>query len=89
MTPRTRWTLAIAAAALCYCVLSFYRATGAAPPADRQPFANAVQQRMEMVNELKEIRALLKEQNAVLKEQTKLLRSGELQVVVSLPEKKG
>jgi len=88
MTRCARWTLAIAAAALCGGVLCFLGATGAAPPAGRQPFANAVQQRMEMVNELKEIRALLKEQNAVLREQTKLLRSGELRVVVSLPEKK-
>lgn len=87
MSRPTAWALGIAGAALFCCVLSFYRAGDAAPLGERQPFANAVQQRMEMINQLTEIRTLLKEQNALLKEQTKLLRSGELKVVVSPPEK--
>ena len=82
MRRRTGWALLIAANALCYCVLSFYQTTAAAPPkGNPPPFANAVQQRMEMIGHLKEIKELLKEQNA-------LLRSGNLKVVVTLPEKR-
>jgi len=75
MTRRTGWALAIGAGALFCCVLSFYQATDAAPPAGNQPFANPVQQRMDMINELKGIRALLREQNLLLREQNELLRS--------------
>jgi len=75
MPQRLPWPLALAAGALCCCVLSFYRATDAAPPADNLPFANPVQQRMDMIVELKAIHALLKEQNALLREQNDLLRS--------------
>jgi len=80
MTRRTVWALLIAANVLCYCVLSFYRTTDAAVKPAPPPFANAVEQRMEMVNQLREIKELLKEQNA-------LLSSGKLSVVVSAPEK--
>jgi len=75
MTQRAGWTLLIMANVLFYCVLGFYRATDAAPPKAKEPFANAVQQRMEMIVQLKEIRNLLKEQNA-------LLASGKVKVVV-------
>jgi hypothetical protein len=82
MRSRTAWALLIAANALCYCVLGFYQTTTAAvPKGNPPPFANAVQQRMEMIGHLKEIKELLKEQNA-------LLRSGNLKVVVTLPEKR-
>ena len=82
MSQRTGWTLLIAANVLFLCVLSFYRTTGAAPPKAKQPFANSVEQRMEMINELREIRGLLKEQNA-------LLLSGKVRVVVVVdPQKK-
>ena len=73
---RTRWTLLIAANVLFCCVLGLYQSTSAAPGAGRQPFSNAVEQRGEMVRQLKEVNALLREQNA-------LLRSGRLQVVIS------
>jgi len=76
MTQRAGWILLIVANVLFCCVLSFYQASDAAPPKPREPFANAVEQRMEMIGELKAIRGLLKEQNA-------LLRSGSLKVVVS------
>lgn len=85
MTKFVRGTLLVGAIALGCCVLSSYRATDAAP--HEPPFANAVEQRMETVNELREIRALLKEQNALIKEQMTLLRSGEAKVVVIMPEK--
>ena len=76
----TGWILLIVANVLFCCVLSFYQTTDAAPPKAKQPFANAVEQRMEMVGELKEIKNLLKEQNA-------LLRSGKVKVTVSNSEK--
>ena len=81
MTRRTGWALLLAANLLCYWVLSFYKTTDAAPPKAGPPFANAVQQRMEMIGLLRDIKDLLKEQNA-------LLRSGNLRVVVSEPEKR-
>ena len=79
MKRRTGWALLITANVLCYCVLSFYRTTDAAPAKGYPPFANSVEQRVEMVGQLREIKELLREQNA-------LLRSGKLKVVVSEPE---
>ncbi len=81
MTRRAGWTWLIVANVLFCCVLSFYRATDAAPPKPKPPFANSVEQRMEMIKELREIRGLLKEQNA-------LLRSGTIRVVTSDSEKR-
>ena len=54
------------------CMLGLYRPHSAAA---REPFANAVGQRMEMIRLLQETNALLKEQNA-------LLRTGTLRVVL-------
>ena len=79
MRRRTAWTILIAANVLFYCMLSFYQTTDAAGPRKNPPpFASSIDQRMEMVGELREIKNLLKEQNA-------LLRSGKLQVVVGKP----
>jgi len=75
MSRRAAWAMLIAANALCYCVLSFYQSTMAAPPSPRLPFANSVEQRMETISELREIKQLLKEQN-------ELLASGKLRVVI-------
>jgi len=62
-------------------VLGFYGTSSAAQRTGGQPpFANAVEQRMEMISLLREIRDLLKEQNA-------LLRSGELKVQVAEGQK--
>ena len=81
MKRRTGWIVLLAANVLCYCVLSFYQKTDAAPPTSGgPPFANAVQQRIEMIELLKDIRTQLQQQNA-------LLKSGELKVVVSEPKK--
>ena len=79
---RTRWAVLVAANVLFFCGLSFYRTGSAAPRGGGEPFANAVQQRGEMVRVLTEIRALLKEQNA-------LLRSGKLKVVVEVESDDG
>ncbi len=76
MNRRTGWALLLAVNALGYCVLSFYQ-TGTAAPAPL-PFANSIEQRGEMLQELKEIKELLKEQNA-------MLRSGDAKVTVQLP----
>ena len=51
--------------------LALYRNAEAA----NQPFANAVQQRMEMIDQLKGVNTLLKEQNDLLEQQNELLRA--------------
>lgn len=71
-----RWTALVVANVLGWCMLCFHQQGTAAPPPATPPFANAVEQRMEMVEQLKQINAQLKEQNA-------LLRSGTLRVVVA------
>lgn len=81
MTRRAGWMWLMVASVLLCCVLGFYWSIEAAPPKPAQPFANSVEQRMEMIQELREIRLLLKEQNA-------LLRSGEVKVVVVEPKPK-
>jgi hypothetical protein len=63
----SRWVLLIAANALVLCMLGFYRTGGAAPQAGQPPFANPIDQRSDMVRELREIKELLKEQNALLR----------------------
>jgi hypothetical protein len=49
------------------CLFLFSGGDASAQPT-RQPFGNAVQQRAEMIRELKETNALLKEQNALLRQ---------------------
>lgn len=74
------WIVLLCLNAVLFFELCFHR-SGVAAPADGQlPFANAVEQRMEIIRELREIRALLKEQNA-------LLRSGQLTVIVGPPSR--
>jgi len=57
---------------LCMQVLEA-RPAASSPTAAEQPFANSVEQRAEMINELRSIRQLLSDQNALLREQNKLL----------------
>lgn len=67
--------LCIAMAALVsVSVLGLYGPTMAAAPKGQPPFANSVEQRMEMIRELRGIRELLAEQNELLAEQNELLR---------------
>lgn len=61
---RTMSLFAAAAAALC--VLGFYSTSGAAPQG-QPPFVDAVEQRGEMIQQLREIKDLLKEQNTLLR----------------------
>jgi len=61
------WTLLIVANMLVISVLSLHRSTDAAPPSSRPPFSNSVEQRSNMIKELREIKALLREQNTILR----------------------
>ncbi len=61
-----RWFSIILGSAALIFVLGFYSPDSAAQQA-AQPFANAVDQRNEMIRELREIKELLKEQNQLLK----------------------
>jgi len=63
----SRWTWLVIGNAAVLSVLGFYHTLGAAPQAGQPPFANPVEQRSDMVRELREIKELLKEQNALLK----------------------
>jgi hypothetical protein len=51
-------------------VLGFFVGVDAAPQGGQPPFRNAVEQREEMIQELREIKLLLKEQNALLRTMT-------------------
>ena len=61
-----RWALLLAANVAAWCVLSF-SGTSVAAPGAKPPFSNSVEQRHEMIRELREIKTLLKEQNALLR----------------------
>jgi hypothetical protein len=63
----SRWTWLVVANAVVVGVLGFYSTLGAAPQSGQPPFANPVEQRSDMVRELREIKDLLKEQNALLR----------------------
>jgi hypothetical protein len=71
-----RWVALLTVNVMTWCVLGFYSSITAAPQQGRAPFANAVEQRAEMVRQLQEMNGLLKEQNAIL-------RSGKMQVVIT------
>jgi hypothetical protein len=62
-----RWSLLVTANLAVLGMLGFYSTGGAAPQAGQPPFANSVEQRAEIVVELREIKELLKEQNSLLR----------------------
>ena len=74
MNTRLRWTALITANVLMWCMLCFHQQGTAAPA--QPPFANAVEQRFEMIDQIKQTNALLKEQNT-------LLKSGTLKVILA------
>jgi len=76
-----RFAMLLAANMVLACVLSLYQTSTAAPPKPVEPFANSVEQRAEMIAELKLI-------NAQLKEQNELLRSGALKVTLAERDKR-
>ena len=78
---RTGWTVLIAFNVFCWYMLGFQQAASVAQQSTngQLPFANSVQQRFDIVDQLREVNAQLKEQNA-------LLRSGNLKVRISLDQ---
>jgi hypothetical protein len=76
MRIRFDWPSALlgAAAACMLCMLGLCQPTATAQSDGSGTFANAIEQRREMIS-------LLRDNNALLKEQIDLLRSGKLQVV--------
>jgi hypothetical protein len=67
ISPSFRWLLLAAASAALAGVLGFYGIGVAAPQAGQPPFASSVEQRAEMIRELREIKELIKEQNSLLR----------------------
>ena len=79
---RYRWATLVAANVLGWCVLSLYQAaTAQTGKPSALPFANSVQQRFELIDEIRRTNEVLSEQNA-------LLRSGKLRVIVEPAEQK-
>lgn len=66
------WCLLTVLVSVCMLVLVERPFISASAVAE-QPFANSVEQRAEMINELRAIRQLLLDQNTLLREQNKLL----------------
>ena len=64
---RFRWSVLIVGNVLVLGMLSFYRSSDAAPRTSQPPFANAVEQRQEVIAVLKEIRDEMKAQTALLR----------------------
>ena len=78
----TPWALLLIANAMMWGMLGFYQSSSAAPRGTREPFANSVAQRAEMITQLKAISAELKNVRTQLKQQNELLQSGKVKVVV-------
>ncbi|WP_347245245.1 hypothetical protein [Thermogutta sp.] len=67
-------TSALISAAVCF-MLGLVRVPSMADPSPAQPpFANSVEQRMEMIAELRKIRELLTRQNDLISQQNTLLK---------------
>ena len=65
-----RWLFVAGLLAAGISVLGLYSPSGSAQQATPLPFANAVEQRTEMIRELQAIKALLKEQNDLIRQAT-------------------
>jgi hypothetical protein len=72
---RFSFTALIVVNIACWCVLGFYQSPSWAQKRRDPPFANSVDQRNEMVEQLKRLNAQLETQNS-------FLQSGQLKVVV-------
>ncbi len=81
---RTRWALLICFNLLCWYVLGFHQPNSVAQEQSNGalPFANSVQQRFEIIDQLRQV-------NAQLKEEIALLRSGTVKVKISLDQPSG
>ena len=60
------WPLTLLLGTVVGCILVLCRANVATPQPGRPPFTNSVQQRNEMIQELRDIKNLLREQNKLL-----------------------
>ncbi len=69
--PRRSGFLLVVLNVVALSVLALYGTSAAAPREAPQPFANAVEQRFEIIRELKQLNALVKEQNELLRGLTK------------------
>ena len=78
----TPWALLLVANAMMWGMLGFYQSSSAAPRGTREPFANSVAQRAEMIAQLKAISAELQNVRTQIKQQNELLQSGKVKVVV-------
>ena len=78
MKSQTRWTCGVLALAnvLAWGVLAFREPSASAQQKTTEPFANSVEQRQEIIGQLRELNAQIKEQNS-------LLKSGKLEVIVA------
>ncbi len=65
-----RWVLVAAFVGATFYVLGLCSPTGTAQQPTPQPFANAVEQRSEMLRELREIKELLKEEVELIRQAT-------------------
>ena len=81
---RMRWALLICFNLLCWYVLGFHQPASVAQQQSNGelPFANSVQQRFDIIDQLKEV-------NAQLKEEIALLRSGTVKVRITLDQSSG
>ncbi len=75
------FTALLAVNVACWCVLGFYQSPGWAQKRREPPFANAVEQRNETIEQLRKLNAQLELQNT-------FLRSGQLKVIVVEQKKK-
>lgn len=75
---KLRWAVILGVNVMLWCVLSFYRSSDAVQRG-QQPFSNSVEQRNEMIRELREIKVLLREQNTLLRGQAKTDNHGNRQ----------
>ena len=66
MKPIKLGSVLLAAGAICLGVLGFYGNGQAAPRATNQQFSNAISQRQEIIEQLRENNRLLRQQNALL-----------------------
>ena len=79
MTKRSMFfTVLVLANVVAWYMLGFSQTNSMAQQGVREPFANSVQQRGEMIEQLRAIHAELTEQN-------ELLRSGQLEVIAKPP----
>jgi hypothetical protein len=64
----SRWSALVALNMICWGVFGAYQISQAQSKGGQLPFANSIEQRSDILRELKDIKDLIKEQNALLRE---------------------